>query len=132
VTTGTSSAGIGRYARFLGLAVAIVLGLCAVGFVPTRRLAGTEAVWAMVAGCAISLVSAALAGGLLIAVGAATPEARMQRSFLAMMIRLVVVIVLGVAAALSGEFARAPLLFWMATAYVALLPLEVRLAIASA
>jgi hypothetical protein len=53
----------------------------------------------------------------------------MQRGFLAMVVRLAVVIVLGLAAALSGEFARAPLLFWMATAYVVLLPLEVMLAI---
>ena len=83
----------------------------------------------MAAGCAISLVSAALAGGLLIAVSAGTPEARMQRGFLAMVVRLAVVVVLGLAAALSGEVARQPLLFWIGTAYVALLPLEVKLAI---
>ena len=130
MTTTSSSPAIGRYARFLGLAVAIVVALCVVGFLPTRRLAGGDAVAAMVAGCAISLVSAALAGGLLVVVSAETPEARMQRGFLAMIVRLVVVIVLGIAGALSGEFARAPLLFWMAAAYVALLPLEVRLAIA--
>jgi hypothetical protein len=118
-----------RYVRFLSLAVAIVLGLCAVGWLPTQRLAGAAAAAAMVAGCAISLLSAALAGGLLIGVSADTPEARMQRGFLAMMVRLVVVIVLGLAAALSGEFSRQPLLFWIAAAYVALLPLEVRLAI---
>ena len=53
----------------------------------------------------------------------------MQRSFLAMLIRLAVVVVLGIAAVFSGEFARSPLLFWMGAAYVALLPLEVRLAI---
>ena len=128
--TTSSSAAIGRYARFLGLAVSIVVALCVVGFLPTRRLAGGDAVAAMAAGCAISLVSAALAGGLLVVVSAETPEARMQRGFLAMIVRLVVVIVLGIAGALSGEFARAPLLFWMAAAYVALLPLEVRLAIA--
>ena len=130
MTATTSSLAIGRYARFLGLAVAIVVVLCAVGFLPTRRLAGGDAVAAMLAGCAISLVSAALAGGLLVVVSAETPEARMQRGFLAMIVRLVVVIVLGIAGALSGEFARAPLLFWMAAAYVALLPFEVRLAIA--
>ena len=118
-----------RYARFLGLAVAIVAGLCAIGWLPTRRLAGAGAVAAMVAGCAIGLLSAALAGWLLTAVAADTPEARMQRSFLAMVVRLAVVVVLGAAAVFSGEFARAPLLFWMAAAYVALLPLEVRLAI---
>ena len=119
-----------RYVRFLGLAAGLVVALCVVGYLPTRRLFGANAVGSMVAGCGISLVAAALAGWLLTAVGAATPEARMQRGFLAMVVRLGVVIVLGLAAALSGEFARAPLLFWMATAYVVLLPLEVRLAVA--
>jgi hypothetical protein len=128
VTTTTTSKSR-RYARFLGLAVAIVLGLCAVGWLPTQRLAGAGAITAMVAGCVISLLSAALAGWLLIVVSAETPEARMQRGFLAMVVRLAVVIVLGMAAALSGEIARQPLLFWIGTAYVALLPLEVRLAI---
>lgn len=124
----TTSKG-GRYARFLSLAVAIVLGLCVAGWLPTRRLAGAGATAAMLAGCAISLLSAALAGGLLIVVGAETPEARMQRGFLAMVVRLAVVVALGAAAALSGEVARQPLLFWIGTAYVALLPLEVKLAI---
>jgi len=127
--TPDASSGRGRYARFLGLALAVVAVLCAVGLVPTRRLGGPDAVAAMVAGAAISLVSAALAGWLLIAVGAATPEARMQRSFLAMTVRLAVVIALGVAAVFSGAFDRSPLLFWMAAAYVALLPLEVMLAV---
>jgi hypothetical protein len=126
VTTPSRS---GRYTRFLSLAVAIVAGLCALGWLPTRRLAGAEAVVAMMAGCAISLVSAALAGWLLIVVGAETPEARMQRGFLAMVVRLAVVVVLGIAAALSGDVARQPLLFWIGTAYVVLLPLEVKLAI---
>jgi hypothetical protein len=83
----------------------------------------------MLAGCAISLLSAALAGWLLIVVSVDTPEARMQRGFMAMVVRLVVVVALGTAAALSGELARQPLLFWIGTAYVALLPLEVKLAI---
>ena len=83
----------------------------------------------MIAGCAISLLSAALAAWLLTMVRADTPQVRMQRSFLAMLVRLAAVLVLGIAAAVSGEFARSPLLFWMATSYVALLPLEVRLAI---
>jgi hypothetical protein len=37
--------------------------------------------------------------------------------------------VFGAAAALSGVFARQPLLLWIGIAYMALLPLEVRLAI---
>jgi len=119
----------GRYARFLSLAAAIVILLCAVGWLPTRRLSGDAGVIAMAAGCGISLISAALAGGLLTALGAETPEARMRRAFLAMVVRLAVVIAFGLAAALSGAVARQPLLFWIGTAYVALLPLEVRLAI---
>ncbi len=119
----------GRYARFLGAAVAIVAGLGAIGWLPTRRLAGEGAVVAMAAGCGISLLSAALAGWLLIVVPADTPEGRMQRGFLAMVVRLAVVVVLGTAAALSGELARQPLLFWIGIAYMALLPLEVKLAI---
>lgn len=118
-----------RYASFLGLAVAIVIGLCAVGWLPTRRLAGPDAPAALIAGCAIGVVSAALAGLLLTMVAAETPEARMQRSFLAMVVRLAAVVVLGVAAVLSGEFARTPLLFWIGVTYVALLPLEVKLAV---
>jgi hypothetical protein len=120
-----------RYARFVGLAATIVIALMAVGFVPTRRLAGVVAVPAMAAGCMISLAGAALAGWLLVAVAGDTPSARLQRAFLAMVVRLAVAIVLGVAAALSGEFAATPLLFWLATTYVVLLPLEVKLAIAS-
>ena len=119
-----------RYVRFLGLALAIVAALMAAGFVPTRRLAGGDALAAMAAGCGISFVSAALAGWRLAAVGAATPETRMQRAFLAMAVRLAVVVILGLAAALSGMFARMPLLFWLAATYVVLLPLEVKLAIA--
>ncbi len=127
----TTASRSGRYARFLALAAAIVIALCAIGWVPTRRLAGADGIVAMAAGCAVSLLSAALAGGLLIVVGAETPEARMQRGFMAMVVRLAVVAVLGAAAALQRGMlaARQPLLFWIATVYVALLPLEVKLAI---
>jgi hypothetical protein len=119
----------GRYARFLVSAVAVVVIAVAIGVLPTRRLGGEAAIPAMAAGCLISFVSAALAGWLLVMFDAATPTARMQRAFLAMAVRLAVVIVLGLAAALSGEVARSPLLLWLAITYLALLPLEVKLAI---
>jgi hypothetical protein len=115
--------------RFLGAETLVVAALCAIGWVPTQRLAGSDAVPAMIAGCGISLLSAALSGWLLAALDGSTPEGRMRRGMFAMMARVGIVIALSIAAALSGEFARRPLLFWMATAYAALLPLEVRLAI---
>ena len=119
----------GRYARFLLWAIATVAIAVVIGVLPTRRLGGEAAIPAMAAGCLISFVSAALAGWLLVMFDASTPTARMQRAFLAMVVRLAVVIVLGMAAALSGEIARSPLLLWLAITYLALLPLEVKLAI---
>ena len=119
----------GRYAGFLGLSGAVTIALCAVGYVPTRNLAGEDGVAAMFAGCAAGLISAALAGALLSTMSAPTPEGRMQRGFLAMIVRLAAVIGLGAAAVFSGAFSRQPLLFWIGVTYVALLPLEVRLAI---
>jgi len=118
-----------RYATFLGLAVAVTAGLCAIGFFPARHLTGRAGVLAMAAGSGIGFLSAALAGALLIAVSAETPETRMQRSFLGMAVRLAVVVVIGAAAVFSGAFPGRPLVFWIGTAYVALLPLEVRLSI---
>ena len=119
-----------RYIRFLGLAVLVVAALLGIGFFPTRRLAGDEGLPAMLVGCLISLTSAGVAAWLLVAANNNTaPTARMQTAFRAMVVRLVVVAVLGLAAVLGGTLAQMPLLFWVATSYVALLPLEVRLAI---
>lgn len=120
-----------RWARFVGLAAALVAVLVAVGFAPTRRLAGLGALPSMAAGCAISFVAAALAGWLLVGVPASTPAARLQRAALAMAVRLAVVLGLGLSSVLSGLFAPRPLLLWLAMAYLVLLPLEVRLAIAA-
>jgi hypothetical protein len=111
------------------MAVAVTAALGVLGIVPTRRLAGDEGVPGMLAGCAIGLISAAFAGLLLVTVAEDSPEAKLQRSFLAMMARLAAVVVLGAAAVLSGMFAISPLLLWIAIAYMALLPLEVRLAL---
>ncbi len=111
------------------MAAAVAAAVAALGFLPTRRFAGDAGVPAMLAGCAIGLISAAAAGVPLVAFGAETPEARMKRSFLAMTARLGVAVALGAAAVLSGLFATQPLLLWIGIAYVAMLPLEVRLAI---
>ncbi len=119
-----------RYVRFLGIETVIVAIALALGYLPTLRLAGETGPAAMMAGCAIGLVSAALAGLLLVIAPGDTPNARMQRSFMAMFARLTVVVAFGAAAVFSGLFARMPLLLWIAVTYLALLPLEVKLAVA--
>jgi hypothetical protein len=118
-----------RFAWFLGMAAALSLVMCAIGWVPTSRLAGPDGILAMVLGCGIGLAAAVAAVAFLATMAAETPEARMQRAFLAMFVRLVAAVLLGTAAVLSGEVARQPLLVWIAVAHVVLLPLEVRLAI---
>jgi len=111
------------------VAFAVTVGLVVLGIVPTRRLAGHQGLHGMLAGCGIGLVSAALAGFLIVIFPGDSPEAKMKRSFVAMTARLAVVVVLGVAAVFSGMFSLSPLLLWMAISYIALLPLEVKLAI---
>jgi hypothetical protein len=118
-----------RYLRFIGWTAVVIVAVVGIGVLPTRRLAGDAALPAMLAGCAIGWISAALAGGVLVAPREKTPQAQMQTALMAMMVRVAAVIVLGAAAVLTDIFQRAPLLFWLAASYVALLPLEVRLAV---
>jgi len=121
----------GRYVRFLALAALVVGVVLAIGYQPTRRVAGSDAIAAMFAGGAIGFGGAALAGIVLVLTDPKTPVDRMKAVFFAMAVRVVIAIVGGAAAILSGSLARSPLLFWLAASYVVLLPLEVKLAIES-
>jgi hypothetical protein len=118
-----------RYMKFVGWTLLVVALLFAIGLVPTRRLSGEAGLPAMAAGILAGWLSAVAAGWPLVAGTGPTPMARLHTALLAMGVRVAVVIALGVAAALAGGFATAPLLFWLAVSYVALLPLEVKLAI---
>jgi len=119
----------GRYAKFVIVALLVIVEVAAVGAVPTLRLGGKPAMPAMVLGSAISLIGATMAGWPLAMMQDPTPNVRMQTAMLAMAIRLGVVLALGFAAALSGLVPRQPLLVWLAVSYVVLLPLEVKLAV---
>ena len=83
----------------------------------------------MVAGCAISLLSAALAGWLLTGVSADTPRSRMQRGVPGDGCQAGGRRRAGSRGGAQRRICEVPLLFWLAMAYMALLPLEVRLAI---
>jgi hypothetical protein len=121
---------VSGYLWFLVCVVAVVGALAALGYVPTRRLGGEEAVAAMWAGCAVGAVASLV--GLLPFVfgrGVSTPAGRFQAMLLAMAVRFGVVLVLGLVAALSGWFEHGPLLLWIAISYVALLAVETRFAL---
>jgi len=118
----------GGYLRFLAWVVAVTAALALVGWVPTRRLGGEEAVPAMLAGCVVGILASAL-GGVPIALAGGSPAARMQALLFSMVIRLGAVVILAVAAVLSGWFPRAPLLLWVAISYVVQLVVDTRYAL---
>lgn len=119
-----------RFARVVGWSAALSAGLCLVGWPLTTRWSGEAGIPAMILGCAVSLAAATAAGLLVALMPGREPMDRMKRAMLAMLVRLGVVVVLGTLAVVDGAFATSPLLVWMAVAYAALLPLEVRFALA--
>lgn len=118
-----------RFAGYAGQALAVSVALGALGWPLTSRWSGPAGLPAMGMGCAISLVAALAAGVLVVAMSGETPMDRMKRALLAMLVRLGVVVVLGTLAVVDGSLPDAPLLIWVAVAYAALLPVEVRFAL---
>lgn len=113
-----------EYLRFLMWALAAAAALALLGWVPTRRLAGSEGLSALVAGCGVGLL-ASLVGGIPVALGRrAGPGAGYSMTMASMAVRLAVVAALGLAAALSGAFEIAPLLLWVAISYMGLLVVD--------
>lgn len=118
-----------RYRRFAVTALGVVVALVVLGYLPTRRLGGVEALEAMLAGCAIGLVSAVIGAWPLLGAERPTPQARLQGLLLAMALRAVTALGLGLVAAFSGLFEVRALLLWVALSYAALLAVEVRFAV---
>ncbi len=115
------SAGWKIFGRFLGFAVLVTAALVALGYGLTRRLAGEEAVGAMLAGCAVGFV-ASLVGTIPVLLARNDPHvAAWSAAMVAMVTRLGVAIVLGVALAFGGVFAAKPLLLWVVISHGALL-----------
>ena len=118
-----------RYVRFL-LSALTVTGLVVVlGSLPTWRMAGSEGILAMLAGCGISLVASAI-GALPVALAAGRPLDTLPHTLMAAMaLRFVVVAVVTVAVALSGPLPPKPLLIWVAISYGAQLVVDTRFAL---
>ena len=115
-----------EYVRFLAWGLAATALAALLGYVPTRRLGGEEALGAMIAGCAIGWLASAL-GGIPVVLGrgkVANPTARLQAMMASMGLRFGVVLALGAAAAFSGWFGLKPLLLWIAISYMALLAVD--------
>ena len=112
------------YMRFLAWAAAVTVAVGAIGFWPTRRLAGDDGIPALIAGCLIGLLSSALGGLPIALIRNRAPASQVIASMGAMGARLLAVVVLGAATLLSGWFAPIPLLLWIAISYAALLGVD--------
>ena len=103
------------------LAAAIAVALLALGYLPTKRLAGSEGVPAMFAGSGVSLVgSVAGTVPLLLSRGRTAVEI-MPVLLGSIAVRMAAVVVLAVAVAWSGTFAIRPLVAWVAISHAGLL-----------
>ena len=110
-----------RYPGFLKLAAAILIGLLAVGYLPTVNSAGDEGVSAMFTGSGVSLL-ASVAGTLpLLLSQARTPVEMMPAVMGSIALRLVAVVALAAAVVWSGTLATRPFLVWVAISHVGLL-----------
>jgi uncharacterized membrane protein required for colicin V production len=111
-------------ARLICLTVLTALVLSAVGYFPTRNLAGAAGVVAMLVGVAIALLSslAGLAPALLSLRGSALD--RHKGLMTGMGIRFLTVLAMTVAAALSGFLNQKVVVVWVAISYMTLLMVD--------
>jgi hypothetical protein len=118
-----------QYLRLAATGVGTALVLALLGYFPTVRLAGTDAIAGMLAGIAISL-----AGGLVgaVPVGRAaikSPLKTPQAVMLSTAMRILVVLALAASVILSGWFDPIVVGVWVGISYLAMLAVDTLFAI---
>lgn len=123
-----SSADKGRYLGFLKLAAGILAALLTLGYLPTVRLAGEKGIWAMLAGCGVSLVGS-VAGTMPLLLSRSRNAVEVMPAVIgSIALRLTVVVALAAATAWVGWFANKPFLLWVAISHLGLLVADTRYA----
>ncbi|MDX1642947.1 MAG: hypothetical protein R3244_01175 [Thermoanaerobaculia bacterium] len=123
MTSPRAPSAAGELGRFLLAVIAVSVGLAALGYLPTRRLAGAEGIVAM--GAALVVVGLASAAGgvpVFLARRAARPKPQIVLS--SMLVRLVVVVVLSLPMVWWAGVVAGPFLVWLVIAYLALLVVD--------
>lgn len=108
-------------AKFLALAVGVVVVLWAVGFLPTRRLAGEGGFPAMLVGGMLAFAASAVGTLPLVFKRGRPPVDKVGAVLGSIALRLGVVLVLSVAAVLSGLLDTKPFLAWVIVSHLGLL-----------
>jgi hypothetical protein len=109
-----------RYLLFLTALVGLSLVLLAIGYRPTRSMAGEAALPAMLLACAVSFVGSAV-GALPIATARVGGLEGLKRFTASMVLRLLLVAALAGAVIWLLDPERKPFLLWLAISYLVLL-----------
>ncbi len=114
------------YLSFLTLAAAILTVLVVLGILPTRRLAGEEAIVSMVAGCSFGFLAALLGTLPVLLARGQVASGTVPAVMMSILVRTSAVIILGFAAAQSGWFETKPLLIWLVLSHASLQVADIR------
>ena len=125
--SGSGTSG-GAFGRFLLLLVGVLAGLVVLGYLPTVRLAGVEGLKGMWVGVSISLIGSVIGSIPLVWAGHKGAENATAAILGSMVIRFGLVLALTLLVVLTGAVAKAPLLIWVATSYLAALVVDSRYA----
>lgn len=109
-----------RYLLFVGGIAALTLVLLAIGYLPTRSLAGAGALPAMLLACAVSFIGSAV-GALPVATARASGLEGLKRFTASVVLRLLLVGALAGTILWLLEPERKPFLLWLAISYLVLL-----------
>ena len=107
--------------KFLALTLGTTVTVMILGYMPTIRLAGEDAISSMVAGCCISLVASVI-GVIPVILARRSRSGNVPMSILAStVLRFFVALVLALTVALSDWLKTTPLLIWVSVSYLVLL-----------
>ena len=130
-TQGTDSykPGFGKiYSRFLVQAVGTVFLIGLLGYAPTVNLAGESSVPSMGLALVVAWVASIVGTIPVVLARDKGPLAALPSQFGAMAARLVAILILGLAIALSGWIETKPFLIWLVIGHIALLVTDTMLA----
>ncbi|MGH9465249.1 MAG: hypothetical protein ACRD0X_06345 [Thermoanaerobaculia bacterium] len=117
--------GVWLHLRFTGLLIGVAAALAVVGYLPTHRRGGAQAIQAMWQAVGLNVVASSLAA-LPITIARIRPRRESLITVLmgSLALRMVLVAALAVVALLAGQPAERPFLLWVAVGYLVLLPLD--------
>ena len=115
------------------MTIGLMVVMVAVGYMPTRALAGDGAVWAMVAGCLTSAV-ASWAGAVpvllarrkqrALAAAGVTDTPETWAVMMSIVVRFAVVGILALSMAIGSGLSTAPYLIWVSISYMLFLVID--------